>query len=141
MYDGFHMVRQSTPADIPAIRSLMESVAGFWQPHWSSETLALALDSANGLSFVWEEHSQLLGFVCAHDVGFRAYLSELVVDPRGRGRGIGRALIEKVEQVLRERRRATLIADVWLDAVPFYRALGWEPPQAVLLRKTIQPPG
>jgi ribosomal protein S18 acetylase RimI-like enzyme len=135
------MVRQTMPEDIPEIQALMKSIPGFWQSHWSRDTVAHALDTANGLSFVWEEDSQILGFVCAHDLGFRACLSELAVSPPCQHRGIGRALLEKVEHRLSARQRTILIADVWRDAVPFYRALGWESPEAVLLRKKLPPSG
>jgi GNAT superfamily N-acetyltransferase len=129
------MLRKASPDDVPEIRSLMESVPGFWQPHWSNSTVARAI--TGHLAFVFEEHSQILGFICAHDLGFRAYLSELVVAPGSRNRGIGRALAHAVEQALSERGQTTLIADVWRDAIPFYRTLGWQPPEAALLRKTI----
>jgi predicted N-acetyltransferase YhbS len=131
------MIRRATPDDVTEIRLLMESVPGFWQSHWSNRTVALAL--AGGLALVFEEDSQIIGFVCAHDLGFRAYLSELVVAPKRRNQGIGRALVERVEQELSQRGQATLIADVWRDAIPFYRALGWEPPEAALLRKRLDP--
>jgi GNAT superfamily N-acetyltransferase len=113
----------------------MQSVPGFWQPHWSDSTVALAV--AGGLAFVFEEDSRILGFVGAHDLGFRAYLSELVVALERRRLGIGGALLGRVEQALFERGQTTLIADVWRDAIPFYRALGWEAPEATLLRKRL----
>jgi predicted N-acetyltransferase YhbS len=131
------MIRQATQEDVPNIRVLMESIPGFWQAHWSPETVALGIISASSLAFVWEENSETVGFVCAHDLGFRAYLSELLVAPKSRNQGIARALVERVERALSEQGQTILIADVWRDAVPFYRALGWEPPQAVLLRKRI----
>jgi predicted N-acetyltransferase YhbS len=134
------MIRKATPADIAEIRLLMESVPGFWQSHWSDSTVARAIDSAGGLAFVWEEASRVLGFVSAHDVGFRGYLSELVVALQARNQGIGGALVRRVEQALSERHQAILIADVWHEAVPFYRALGWETPEAVLLRQRLKPP-
>ncbi len=115
----------------------MESVPGFWQPRWSDHTLIKAIDPADGLAFIWEKDSEILGFVCAHDVGFRAYLSELVVAEPARNQGVGRQLVRKIESELAERGQAVLIADVWHEAVPFYRSLGWEPPDAVLLRKKI----
>jgi GNAT superfamily N-acetyltransferase len=80
----------------------------------------------------------MLGFVSAHDLGFRAYLSELVVAPKRRNQGIGRALLQRVEQELSVRGQTILIADVWRDAIPFYGALGWEAPEAVLLRKRLK---
>lgn len=129
------MIRQATPDDVAGIRVLMESVPGFWQPHWSSNTIATAISGE--LAFVYEQHSQILGFVCAHDLGFRAYLSELVVAPQSRNQGIGKALVHAAEQALTERGQTILIADVWRDALPFYRALGWQPPEAVLLRKRL----
>jgi GNAT superfamily N-acetyltransferase len=64
------------------------------------------------LAFVWEEHSLILGFVCAHDLGFRAYLSELIVDNSVRSQGIATRLIRAVEQVLTGRGQQVLIADV-----------------------------
>jgi hypothetical protein len=35
-------LRPARAADVPAIRALMESVPGFWQPHWSERTVGLA---------------------------------------------------------------------------------------------------
>jgi hypothetical protein len=57
----------------------MQTVPGFWQEWWSENTVAEAMRSTNGLAFGWEGNSQILGFVCTHDMAFRGYLSELVV--------------------------------------------------------------
>jgi ribosomal protein S18 acetylase RimI-like enzyme len=128
------MIREAIAADIPSIVAMMQSVPGFWQPWWSEDTIEKALNSARGLAFVFEDNSHILGFVCAHDLGFRAYLSELVVDNQARHQGIGALLLRAVEAALRNRNQRVLIADVWHDAESFYRSLGWEPPDAVLLR-------
>ena len=133
------MVRDASVEDISNIRSLMLVEPGFWQPWWSDSTVADAIRSANGLAFVWEENSEILGFVCAHDLGFRAYLSELVVGSRARHRGIGTCLVQAVERALLRKGRRVLIADIWRDAEPFYRSLGWEPPDALLLRQLLKP--
>jgi ribosomal protein S18 acetylase RimI-like enzyme len=131
------MLRAAKVSDVPAIRRLMQMTPGFWQDWWSEKTIAGAIRSANGLAFVWEETSQVVGFVCAHDLGFRAYLSELVVDSGVRQRGIGTRLVQAVETALRERHQQVLIADVWRDAERFYRSLGWNSPEAVLLRQRL----
>ncbi len=107
------MIREAITSDVPSIRTLMRAVPGFWQPWWSDETIANAIRSASGLAFVWEDNRQILGFVCAHDLGFRAYLSELVVDTRQRHHGIGTRLVRAVEKGLRGRNQRVLIADVW----------------------------
>lgn len=132
------MIREAITSDVPSIRALMQAVPGFWQTWWSDETIADAIRSASGLAFVWEDDRQILGFVCAHDLGFRAYLSELVVDSRQRHHGIGTRLVQAVEEGLRGRNQRVLIADVWRDAETFYRGLGWEPPKAVLLRQQLE---
>jgi len=87
------MVREAITSNIPNIRALMQAEPGFWQPSWSDTTIADAIRSANGLAFVWLHGSQILGFVCAHDMGLRAYLSELIVETRVRRQGIGSHLV------------------------------------------------
>jgi len=135
------MLREAIPSDVPAIRSLMERVPGFWQPRWSDQTIAEAILSANGLALLWDVGSQILGFVCAHDLGFRAYLSELVVDPVVQRKGIGTGLLKAVEDLLRSRKQQLIIADVWRDAVPFYRSLHWSAPDAILLSHWLESEG
>jgi predicted N-acetyltransferase YhbS len=131
------MIREAIASDILGIRALMQSVPGFWQQRWSETTIAKAIESAQGLTFIWEEDSLILGFVCAHDLGFRAYLSELVVDNSVRLQGIATQLVRAVEEALAGRGQQILIADVWREAEGFYRLLGWEAPDAVLLRRRL----
>jgi len=131
------MIRPARRDDLSAIRRLMEAEPGFWQAGWSDATLARAIESAGDLALVWEDNRSIAGFVCAHDLGFRAYLSELIVAPEARGQEIGKLLVEHVQAELIRRGRRILIADVWRSAEPFYRSLGWEPPDVVLLRRTL----
>ena len=131
------MIRSVTKEDIPNIRKLMESEPGFWQESWRYDVLERGLDSAGGLAFVWEETGQILGFVCAHDLGFRGYLSELIVAKSARNRGIGKHLVQQVEQKLAARGCNILISDVWEDSVRFYKLLGWSEPDIMLLRKPL----
>lgn len=128
------MIRNATENDISSIRLLIQSIPGFWHAEWRADALERALQASDKLAFVWEEENTILGFSCAHDLGFLAYLSLLVVDESARGKGIGRKLIQHTERELSERGCATLISDVWQDAVGFYQALDWSAPGAVLLR-------
>lgn len=128
------MIRTATEQDLASIRALIKSVPAFWHDEWRSDVLERALHASDGLAFVWEEDGNILGFSCAHDVGFLGYLSLLVVAESGRGKGIGKGLVQHTEQELVERGCATLISDVWQDAVSFYKVLGWSVPGAVLLR-------
>jgi ribosomal protein S18 acetylase RimI-like enzyme len=131
------MIRSATREDVPAIKELMRTEPGFWQDAWRHDVVERGIESAGGLAFVWQEAGQVLGFVCAHDLGFRAYLSALVVSERARSRGIGKRLVQHVEESLHERGCAILIADVWRNAAGFYQSLGWSEPEAVLLRKKV----
>ena len=133
------MIREARREDLPAIRRLMEAEPGFWQRDWSDTTLAKGIEAAGDLALVWENEndSTIAGFVCAHDLGFRAYLSELIVAQEARGRGIGRNLVDRIQAELAQRDCRILIADVWRDAEPFYRSMGWEPPDVVLLRRKL----
>jgi GNAT superfamily N-acetyltransferase len=133
------MIRTATEHDLASIRMLIKSVPGFWHDEWRSDVLERALHASDGLAFVWEEEGNILGFSCAHDVGFLGYLSLLVVAESARGKGIGRELIIRTERELVERGCVTLISDVWQEAVGFYRALGWSVPGAVLLRHRLGP--
>ena len=128
------MIRNAEEYDFLYIRELIQSVPGLWHEEWRRDALEQACRASNGLAFIWEENGKILGFSCAHDVGFLAYLSLLVVAESARGQGIATQLIRHTEQVLIERGCATLISDVWSDAVGFYQSLGWSSPAAVLLR-------
>ena len=128
------MIRTATEHDLAAIHALINSVPDLWHREWRPDALERALHASDSLAFVWEEEGQILGFSCAHDVGFLGYLSLLVVSESARGKGIGRELIVRTERELAERGCATLISDFWQDAVGFYKALGWSAPGLVLLR-------
>ena len=131
------MIRTAKREDCSRIKALMQSEPGFWRDDWREDALERAVANAAGLAFVWEETSELLGFVCAHDLGVRAYLSELVVTGPARGRGIGEQLVRRVEQEVAARGCTVLFADVWKGARTFYERLGWAPPDVVLLRKKL----
>ncbi len=131
------MIRPATISDLPRLLPLFQSEPGFWNPAWSEGTLRKALHSAGDLALVWEKDGEILGFACAHDLGFRGYLSELIVSSGARGQGIGRRLVEEIEHSLAHRGCPLLIADVWKDALGFYQSLGWSTPDAILLRKKL----
>jgi predicted N-acetyltransferase YhbS len=132
------MIREATNNDILSIRLLMKLEPGFWQNEWRDNVVEIAIVSSNGLSFVWEEGDHIEGFICAHDVGFRAYLSALVVTEGARSKGIGRKLLKCVEKKLAQKGCSLIIADAWRNSVDFYQHLGWSPPEATLLRKKLK---
>lgn len=132
------MIRPACLSDALALRMLIQTEPQMWHESWPPDVLERALTAADGLAFVCEEQGILLGFICAHDVGFRGYLSLLIVAEDARGRGIGEQLLSRVQSELTERGCPLLIADVCGQAEAFYRRLGWQPPHAVLLARRLQ---
>ena len=115
----------------------MKSVKGFWDESWRKDVIETGIKSSNGLSFVYEEKGEILGFICAHDLGFRGYLSELIVSPKVQKRGIGKKLLHKVEKEFKRRGCKIIISDIWKNSVSFYEKLGWSKPDVILLRKRL----
>lgn len=107
------MLRQALQSDLPAIKLLMQSEPGFWQDSWRRDALERGIAASGGLAFVCEEKGEVIGFVCAHDLGFRSYLSELIVKSSDRGRGIGTKLVERIHQELSVRGCAILMNSTW----------------------------
>ena len=131
------MIRKMTREDLPFVKSLMKSIPHFWHEAWTDGTLERALAASGDLAFVYELDSQIVGCIFGSDLGFRAYIAGLAVSEKMRNRGIGKTLLQYVENVLRERGCELIIADVWKSAEPFFEELGWGHPQAVLLRKKL----
>jgi predicted N-acetyltransferase YhbS len=76
------MIRTATTSDLPFIKSLIRSVPRLWHGEWRSDALERALRASDKLAFVWEEENTILGFSCAHDLGFLAYLMDKSFDIR-----------------------------------------------------------
>lgn len=131
------MIREARTTDISDIRVMMNSVAGFWDASWRPDVLERALGSPDTIALVHQDGAVIDGFTSAHDLGFRAYLSELVVAPQAQRRGIGARLLAEIERRVAERGCAVIVADVWQDAEEFYRSQGWTPPSVILVRKRL----
>lgn len=104
------------------------------------------LDSSDAAVFVWEEDGALLGF-CTAQVEqappvlverSRAEITDLMVEPRARRRGIGRALAEAGGAWIRERgveRTTVRVAAHNPEGQAFWRALGFADFMDVLQRR------
>jgi ribosomal protein S18 acetylase RimI-like enzyme len=131
------VIRDASTTDISDIRALMNSVDGFWDESWRPDVLERAVGSPDTIALVHQDGAIIDGFICAHDLGFRAYLSELIVAPHVQRRGIGAQLLAEIERRVAERGCAVIVADVWRDAEEFYRSRGWTPPSVILVRKRL----
>jgi len=135
-------IRPTTEADVPVILSLIRELAEYerapdavvatetglrevlFGPNRSAEVL-LALEKSGPVGFAvyFYNFSTWLGRP-------GLYLEDLFVRPAVRGKGYGRALLERLAQIAQERgcgRMEWAVLD-WNDpAIQFYRKLGAEP--------------
>lgn len=126
-------IRQADAGDAEAVAGLAGELAQSFPfaadafrvsyPALLAEEGACLLVAVNG----GEHLGYLLGFrhLTFYANGPVAWVEELVVRQRDRGRGIGRALMSAFEQWAAAQRCA-LIALATRRAAPFYRALGYE---------------
>jgi GNAT superfamily N-acetyltransferase len=131
-------IRSATPDDEAAIKRLLFSLPGVWQKEWRDSAVSLALASAGRLALVATVNKSLAGFACFHDVGFRAYLSEMAVAEKYQKSGIGTLLLKRAEKILAGRGCKLIVADVYPPAEEFYHKNGWVKPKATLLARKIE---
>ena len=91
---------------------------------------------AHALAYVCAyESDRLVGFVrLAWDGGIHGFLLEPTVRPELRRRGIGRALVERVVAVAQARGLHWVHVDYLPELAGFYRACGFRPTEAGLIR-------
>ena len=123
-------IRAATLDDLKAlVRLENESFDG---DRLSARSFRHLLTKGKATTLVWEEGGELLGYVLTlfHAGTSLARLYSLAVDPRTRGRGIARALMEAAEGDAREHGCAYLRLEVRRDneaAQRLYRAMGYHP--------------
>lgn len=130
--------RQNPPIDSPALNALY---AASWPRHTERDDWP---ELAHSLAHIWawardeardEDGERLAGFVyVAWDGGVHAFLLDPTVHPDYRRQGMGLALIAQAEAAARAAGCEWLHVDYedYLD--PFYRAAGFRPTLAGLIR-------
>lgn len=130
------MITAVTPADLPAIRHLIEAAlrSGVTQIEseiqYLIEDIGHSLDQwagspAGKLHLKYMDGDAIAGVILVKDAW---NLTNLFVDPRYQGRGIGRALVEHVLLECRGKSpRDALLVNSSGNAVGFYRRLGFVP--------------
>ena len=90
--------------DYPEVLALWQSSEGVGLSSADSrEGIARFLERNPGLAFVARDPEGLAGAVMVGDDGRRGYLYHLAVSPRCQRQGIGRALVERCLEGLRQR--------------------------------------
>jgi GNAT superfamily N-acetyltransferase len=131
-------IRSAEPDDETAIKQLLCALPGVWQKEWRDNAVSVALKSADEIALVAIVDNEIKGFACFHDVGFRAYLSEMAIAENYQKSGIGSLLLQSAEKILSGNGCKLVIADVYPPAEEFYKKNGWVKPNAKLLAKRIK---
>ncbi|HBA83081.1 MAG TPA: hypothetical protein DCZ95_03210 [Verrucomicrobia bacterium] len=130
-------IRSATASDASKIKKLLKSTSGVWQAWWRETAVDKALQSAGRYALVALREDKIVGFACFHDVGFRSYLSEMVVEESEQGCGIGSELLKRGQTMLAADDCPLIIADVYPPAEGFYSKHGWGKPHAILMSKEL----
>lgn len=125
------VLRRLTIEDASLISDL--HALGF-QPAWGTEDMLGLLQDKNVFGFLAVDknvllHSRPLGFVLARNLVDEAEILTIAVDPRGRGRGTGKALMREVLRTLYADRKERLVLEVDEGndaALTLYRRLGFQ---------------
>jgi ribosomal protein S18 acetylase RimI-like enzyme len=125
-------LRPMQTADLPVVRVLWQNCEGVGLSAGDEpETLAAILVRNPGLGTVAvDAQDRIIGAVLAGHDARRGYLYHLAVEAGHRGRGIGRALVQRVLAGLREAgiRKCTIVVLTHNDqGAAFWRNLGWAP--------------
>ena len=128
------IVRRATPADAPRLAALSGELGYPASPEEIARRLAELAGRADALILVAElAPGDLVGWIHGSDQlllesGRRCELVGLVVDPRARGRGVGRRLVAEIEAWAAGRgiRQMAVRSNVTrVESHPFYERLGY----------------
>lgn len=136
------MLRQFDPADTEPVVALWEA-CGLVRP-WNDprKDIARKLTVQPELFLVAEEEGGVAATVMVGYDGHRGWVNYLAVDPALRGRGLGRALMRRAEELLIERGCPKLNLQVRAgneQVMEFYAALGYTDDRTVSLGKRLIP--
>jgi GNAT superfamily N-acetyltransferase len=136
------VIRAATPADVPTILELIHGLAAYEREPDAVEAtgpmISTALFGATAVAscHVAELDGQVVGFALWY-VTFSTWkgkpglwLEDLFVRPEARGRGLGKALLQRLASVCVERGFARFewwVLDWNVDAQGFYRSIGARP--------------
>ena len=133
-------IRAYASGDQPAVLSLWEA-CGLTRP-WNDprRDIARKLAEQPELFLVGSSDGELMASAMAGFDGHRGWIYYFAVSPAHRGHGHGRALMQEVERLLRERGCPKLNLQVRsgnTDAVAFYRKLGYVEDDVISLGKRL----
>ena len=146
------IIRKAIPSDIDAMTGLLYQLFSIEEDfNFNAENqkkgLALLIKSnETAVAFVAELNGNVIGMLTAQtnistaEGGIAAVLEDMIIDKNLRGQGIGKQLMQAMEQWAKEKgiTRLQLLADKTNSpALAYYNKLGWKETKMFCLRKYI----
>jgi len=130
------VVRAAVKAEAEAIAALLRQAFLEFEPLYTPEGFAATTPTAEQIRARWAEGPvwvaldgvRIVGTVAAVPTGRGLHMRSMAVAPSARGRGVGRALLEQVEELARARgfERVFLSTTPFLhDAIRLYQGAGF----------------
>jgi len=130
------------PDDYPAVLDLWQRAGPGIHvgPSDTPEEIARKAARDPDLFLVAEEHGRIVGSVIGGFDGRRGMVYHLAVEAAERGRGLGRRLMQEVEDRLRAKGcyKVYLLVMDGNSALDFYKNLGWDTMDVTLLAKQLR---
>jgi predicted N-acetyltransferase YhbS len=125
-------VRLATRDDIPTIVAIVNrafQVESFFLMHDRTDVENVTEMFQKGAYLLAESAGRILGAVYFENRGERAYFGMLSVEPETKGQGLGRLLIDAVEEHARKQGCVAMditVVNLRTELPPFYRRFGYE---------------
>ena len=118
-----------------------------WSRESAYEDLAESFESGREYCLYAEEKGSIVGLVfCRQHTGYDGFhliIEDMAIDKKYRSRGVGTAMIKRLEELAREKHIASidLLANIQAKASDFWKKLGYKPNGYIKLTKKILPLG
>ena len=130
MPDIAFLTADQRPIDPVDVRRLYDGAN--WWPDWQPESIGRALAATKAIG-AWDG-DRLIGFTRAlSDDVHRAYVEDVVIDPKYRGLGIGERMVAALLETLGPVHIITLFCKE--ERVPFYQRNGFAAETQVVMRR------
>lgn len=134
------LIRSFRLGDYAAITRIWQDTGLEEMESETIDALAKQLAWDSDLVMVAEDDGEVVGVIVGTIDGTRAYFYRLAVIPERQGSGIGRKLVEAIENRFRQRgvnRISIMVNQDNTKVLPFYKSLGYEMQKYVTLSKKL----
>ncbi|MGB4019840.1 MAG: ribosomal protein S18-alanine N-acetyltransferase [Syntrophomonadaceae bacterium] len=120
-----YLVRRMTESDVDEVMAIEQQ--SFTLP-WSKQSYMGELKNQFATYLVCDREAQLVGYVGLWVVFEEAHITNVAVDPKWRGQGLGRVLMEEAEKIARQKKALRILLEVRPSnyvALALYESMGY----------------